>query len=157
MKILRVHHVKVPVTDLAYSTRWYAALLGLQLNREFVESGTVRGVALRHPSGSFVIALRQRDACASRPVLQGFDPFALLVESRVDMDALVGRCDELRVEHGEIQERGSDEAAVDVIDPDGTVIRFLWRSRAHEDEFVGIHFDEAGTPTFYRSPRSDLD
>ena len=156
MRLVKVQHVKVPVTDLAHSTRWYASLLDLKLIREFVESGTLRGVALRDPSGNIHIALRQRDVCASRPVLTGFDPFALRVESQQDLQALVDRCEELGVEHGGIQDRGGKEAICDVADPDGTVLRFLWTSGADEDVFIGLSFEGSGPPSFYDKPLSPL-
>jgi catechol-2,3-dioxygenase len=157
MKLVRVQHVKLPVTDLRRSTRWYASLLDLKLIREFVESGTLRGVALRDPAGNIHIALRERDACASRPVLTGFDPFALRVESRKDLHDVVNRCAQLGIEHGGIQDRGGEEAVCDVIDPDGTVLRFLWTSGADEDVFVGLSFDKSGAPSFYDVPRVRLE
>lgn len=157
MKLVRVQHVKLPVTDLRRSTTWYASLLDLKLIREFVESGTLRGVALRDPSGNIHIALRERDACASRPVLTGFDPFALRVELRQDLHDVVDRCEALGIEHGGIQDRGGEEAVCDVIDPDGTVLRFLWTSGADEDGFVGLSFDESGAPSFYDKPRLCLE
>lgn len=157
MKLVRVQHVKVPVTDLTRSASWYASLLDLKLIREFVESGTLRGVALRDATGNVHIALREREVCASRPVLEGFDPFALRVESRQDLHALVGRCESLGVEHDGVQDRGPAEAVCDVVDPDGTVIRFLWSSGDDEDVFVGLSFDDAGAPSFYDTPRLRLD
>ena len=157
VEITGVHHVKVPVTDLLASASWYASLLGLRPVREFVENGVLRGVALRHPGGGFVIALREREVCASRPDLAGFDPFALQVADRGDLLALVGRCEQLGVAHGEVVERGSAEAVVDVPDPDGTVVRFLWSSGEHEEAFVGLEFSGAADVGFYDRPRLRLD
>ena len=156
MKLVKVQHVKVPVTDLRRSTRWYASLLDLKLIREFVESGRVRGVALRDATGNIHIALREREMCASRPVLTGFDPFALRVESREDLHALVDHCEKSGIQHGGIQDRGGEEAVCDVIDPDGTVLRFLWSSGVDEDVFVGLSFEDSGTPSFYDTPRLRL-
>ena len=156
MNLTGVHHVKVPVADLAHSTQWYSRLLDLQLIREFVESGALRGVALRHRAGDFVIALREREACVSRPILTGFDPFALRVGSRKDLEVLAARCDDMGVEHQGIQDRSGEEAACDVIDPDGTVLRFIWNSGAHDELFIGVSFDQSGTPSFYDSPRLQL-
>lgn len=153
MQLVRVQHVKLPVTDLRRSVTWYASLLDMKLIREFVESGALRGVALRNPSGDIHIALREREACASRPVLTGFDPFALRVASRQDLQAVVDRCQELGIEHGGIQDRGGEEAVCDVADPDGTVLRFLWTSGADENIFVGLSFDESGAPSYYDKPR----
>ena len=44
--VVAVCQVKVPVTDLARSVRWYRDLLGVDLVREFVEDGIVVGAVL---------------------------------------------------------------------------------------------------------------
>ena len=49
--VTKVLHVKLPVSDLATSVRWYAALMDLELSREFVEDGELRGAALRSGEG----------------------------------------------------------------------------------------------------------
>jgi catechol 2,3-dioxygenase-like lactoylglutathione lyase family enzyme len=41
-----IHHVKLPVTDLARSREWYESRLGYQVQIEFVEQGTLMGYAL---------------------------------------------------------------------------------------------------------------
>jgi catechol 2,3-dioxygenase-like lactoylglutathione lyase family enzyme len=35
-----IHHLKLPVTDLARSLEWYRSRLGYQVQVEFVEQGT---------------------------------------------------------------------------------------------------------------------
>ena len=52
----KIHHVKIPVTDLARSAAWYARLLDLVPLREFVEQGALRGAALRSPEAGFSFA-----------------------------------------------------------------------------------------------------
>src|SRR2546430_6131949 len=44
-----VHHLKLPVSDLARSIEWYRSRLGYAVEIEFVEQGTLMGVALNHP------------------------------------------------------------------------------------------------------------
>jgi catechol 2,3-dioxygenase-like lactoylglutathione lyase family enzyme len=39
-----IHHLKLPVTDLARSLEWYRSRLGYQVQVEFVEQGTLMGV-----------------------------------------------------------------------------------------------------------------
>ena len=41
-----IHHLKLPVTDLARSLEWYRSRLGYQVQVEFVEQGTLMGVGL---------------------------------------------------------------------------------------------------------------
>jgi catechol 2,3-dioxygenase-like lactoylglutathione lyase family enzyme len=38
-----IHHVKLPVTDLARSLEWYRSRLGYAVHIEFVEQGTLMG------------------------------------------------------------------------------------------------------------------
>ena len=38
-----IHHLKLPVTDLARSREWYQSRLGYQVQMEFVEHGTLMG------------------------------------------------------------------------------------------------------------------
>src|ERR1700757_4675020 len=53
-----IHHLKLPVTDLARSLEWYRSRLGYQVQVEFVERGTLMGVALAHPAGGPDLGLR---------------------------------------------------------------------------------------------------
>jgi catechol 2,3-dioxygenase-like lactoylglutathione lyase family enzyme len=149
-----IRHVKIPVTDLPRSVSWYAKLMGLVPLREFVELGALRGVALRSPEGKFAIALRERQFCTGQPSLAGFDPIALGMSSREALAEFAARCDELGIEHSPIQDRGPDEAVVDVPDPDGMVLRFFWERETEETQrFLGLSFDAEGPPAFYDTPR----
>jgi catechol 2,3-dioxygenase-like lactoylglutathione lyase family enzyme len=150
----KVLHVKIPVTDLQRSVSWYCAFLELDLSMEFVEQGVLRGAALSSREGGFAFALRDREFCASRPNLAGFDPFALHISTRAALEEIVERCDRLGLEHSPIQERGPNEAVVDVPDPDGTVLRFYWVGEgADGDHFVGLAFDDNDNLSFYDTPR----
>jgi catechol 2,3-dioxygenase-like lactoylglutathione lyase family enzyme len=53
-----IHHLKLPVTDLARSLEWYRSRLGYELQLEFVEQGTLMGLALTHPAGGPDLGLR---------------------------------------------------------------------------------------------------
>lgn len=44
--IAAVHHVKLPVSDLARSRRWYETVLGLRVVKEFVDPDVRRGHGL---------------------------------------------------------------------------------------------------------------
>jgi catechol 2,3-dioxygenase-like lactoylglutathione lyase family enzyme len=56
-----VHHLKLPVTDLARSREWYRSRLGYQVQMEFIEQGTLMGYSLAHPNGGPMLA------CGSTP------------------------------------------------------------------------------------------
>ena len=67
---------------------------------------------------------------------------------------LAAKCDRLGIEHGPIQDRGPNEAVVDVPDPDGTVLRFFWEREDEEtSRFLGLSFGADGQPAFYDTPR----
>jgi catechol 2,3-dioxygenase-like lactoylglutathione lyase family enzyme len=119
-EISGLHHVKLPVTDVARSGDWYRRAFGFRCQFEFREHGRLCGVALRHPVGDVGLALREDPRRAA--ALAGFDVLCLAVGTRADLDALLHRLDEGGIGHGTPSPgRGGD--AVDVPDPDGHVVR----------------------------------
>jgi catechol 2,3-dioxygenase-like lactoylglutathione lyase family enzyme len=116
------HHVKLPVTDVARSRDWYVGVLGFIVTLEFVEDGAVMGLALSDPSGTVQLAIRKDPARAV--ALSGFDPIALRVPARADVQAWRQRLDDLGQPHGGIvtgHKGGS--VLVGLRDPDGIEIR----------------------------------
>jgi catechol 2,3-dioxygenase-like lactoylglutathione lyase family enzyme len=115
-----LHHVKLPVTDVARSRDWYERAFGFVRHLEFHEQGRLCGVALRHPVGEVGLALREDPRRAA--ALAGFDALCLAVGTRGDLDDLLSRLDEHGIGHGTpVAGRGGD--AVDVPDPDGHLVR----------------------------------
>src|SRR5437773_303988 len=88
-----IHHLKLPVTDLARSLEWYRSRLGYQVQVEFVEQGTLMGVSLAHPAGGPDLGLRLDPERARAAV--GFDYFAIGVPDKAAIDRLARRLDEL--------------------------------------------------------------
>lgn len=117
-----IHHVKLPVADIARSREWYQRVLGFVVDIEFVEDGVVMGLALRDPGGTVGLALRHDPARAA--VLAGFDPLALAVPTRDGVQDWRRRLDDLQVPHGGIVtgHRGGS-VLVGLQDPDGLEIR----------------------------------
>ena len=69
-----VHHLKLPVTDLARSREWYHGRLGYELRAEMVEQGQLMGLALdtptaapRWPCGSIPSARRRPPDSTTSP------------------------------------------------------------------------------------------
>ena len=116
------HHVKLPVADLSRSRDWYASVLGLRVEIEFVEDGVLRGLALADASGRLRLALRLDPVRAA--ALAGFDPIALRVPARDDVTAWRHRLDDLGQAHGGVVtgHRGGS-VLVGLHDPDGIEIR----------------------------------
>ena len=148
-----VRQIKLPVSDQARSARWYTDLFDLELSNEFVEDSAVRGVVLADHEAGFVIGLRDRAFCASTPVLAGFDVCAFMVKSVEQMSTIIERCDELGIPHGDVHDRGEFGVALDIEDPDGTVLRFVAGPHTGPPGgFVGVEFG-AGPPDFYGEAR----
>jgi len=153
MGLRKIRHVRVPVTDLRRSAGWYRRLLDLELVGEFVEQGELRGIVLVDKTGAYGIALRDREYCASRPDLAGFDAFALEADDLETLRQLARRCDELGIAHNGVQDRGAHGAGLDIPDPDGTVLRFLANNPFSPGTFLGVEFTADGTPQVYQTPR----
>lgn len=117
-----LHHVKLPVSDVAASQRWYERVLGLRTVIEFDEGSELMGVALADPDGSFQIALRRDPERAA--ALAGFDPIALLVPTRDGVEQWRSHLDQLGQPHGGVLTgHGGGSVLVGLRDPDGIEIR----------------------------------
>jgi catechol 2,3-dioxygenase-like lactoylglutathione lyase family enzyme len=121
-RLAGVHHLKLPVSDLERSRRWYESRLGYRVAIEFVEDGVLMGVALAHPNGGPLLALRldpQRAVSAA-----GFDYFAIGVPDKPTLDELAARLTELGDPHGGVHEASAGWILPLVHDPDGHEVRF---------------------------------
>ena len=126
IEVAGVHHLKVPVTDLVRSRDWYADILSVAVDLEFRDDdGTVRGVAFER-RGGLTLCLREDPARAR--ALAGFDPYAVLVPTRRDLDRVLDRLDDLGVAHGPVV-TASLGWLVRAVDPDGIELRFYTEER----------------------------
>ncbi len=115
------HHVKLPVSDVRRSLEWYRRVLGLEVALEFVEDGTLMGVALRDPGHTLQLALRARPNLAQS--MAGFDPIALAVPDRADLEKWRTRLDELGETHAGIVTGHVGWVLGGLCDPDGIEVR----------------------------------
>ena len=116
-----VHHVKAPVSDLIRSRGWYESVLGVTPWLEFPDgNGVIRGVAY-HPLGTLTLCLREDPARAV--ALAGFDPLAVLVATRADLDKVTAHLDLLGVAHGPVI-TATLGWLLSAPDPDGIDVRF---------------------------------
>ncbi|TCO48560.1 catechol 2,3-dioxygenase-like lactoylglutathione lyase family enzyme [Kribbella antiqua] len=153
----RILQVKIPVTDLQRSVNWYRRVFGLRLAWEFADPSGVTGAVLTDDAERFLIGLRRLDTVSGEPSLAGFDVVSLGVPSVDVLKELVERFDELGVEHDPLFDRGPGGGVqLDVPDPDGTVIRILSPFGEHAP-FSGVEFGPDRAPTFYSTPRLQLD
>jgi catechol 2,3-dioxygenase-like lactoylglutathione lyase family enzyme len=124
------HHVKLPVSDVTRSRDWYETVLGLVVDLEFLEDGVLMGVALRDPAGTVSLAARYDPERAA--ALAGFDPIAVGVATRAELEAWVGRLDALGQPHGGIVTGHQGWALIGLHDPDGIEIR-LYTIERHDE------------------------
>jgi catechol 2,3-dioxygenase-like lactoylglutathione lyase family enzyme len=117
-----IHHLKLPVTDLARSLAWYRSRLGYQVQVEFVEQGTLMGCSLAHPAGGPDLGLRL-DPDRARAAA-GFDYFAIGVPDKATIDRLARRLDELGQAHAGVHRASLGWILPEVLDPDGHALRF---------------------------------
>jgi catechol 2,3-dioxygenase-like lactoylglutathione lyase family enzyme len=117
-----VHHLKLPVSDLARSRAWYESRLGYRVGMEFVEQGVPMGVAMTHPNGGPELALRldpERAAAAA-----GFDYFAIGVPDKAALEDLAARLTALGEEHAGVHVATIGWILPLLHDPDGHEVRF---------------------------------
>jgi catechol 2,3-dioxygenase-like lactoylglutathione lyase family enzyme len=117
-----IHHLKLPVTDLARSREWYRSRLGYQLLAEFVEQDQLMGCALAHPNGGPPLALRL-DPDRARAAA-GFDYFAIGVPDQEAIGQLAGRLTALGERHAGVHRASIGWILPDLHDPDGHEVRF---------------------------------
>ena len=87
-----IHHVKLPVSDLARSRERYERVLGYTVEREFPDAeGVVRGVGGRLPGADVPVTLRVNTQAAAGNA--GFDPVCFAIADRAAAEAWTAHFD----------------------------------------------------------------
>lgn len=124
--VVGLHHAKLPVSDLRRARAWFEPLLGLEPQIEFSDdAGAVVGVAYL-PIGGFQLALREDPARAA--ALAGWDPLALAVATRTDLDTVAAGLEERNIDHGPVI-RATLGWLLSAEGPDGLQVRFYTEER----------------------------
>lgn len=113
-----IHHIKLPVSDLARSREWHERVLAYSVDREFPDGdGVVRGVAVRLPGAGVPLALRHNAQAAAGNA--GFDPVSFAISDRAAAEDWAAHFDALGERHSEIRRasRGCEREVVHVLDP----------------------------------------
>ena len=127
-----VHHLKLPVTDLARSREWYHSRLGYELRAEMIEQGQLMGIAMGHPNGGPALALRLDPERARAAA--GFDYFAIGAPDKAAIEDLAGRLTALGEEHAGVHWASIGWILPWLHDPDGHEVRFY--TQEHHTEPV---------------------
>ncbi len=130
--LLGVSAVKLPVTSLATSRRFYETVFGYVAELEFPdEDGVVRGLA-GHLAGvaDTWLALREEPEVAA--ALAGFNLVNWRVADRDQVDAWIQRLDDLGVDHSPAIDATIGWMVV-LADPDGHELH-LYAAQAHHLE-----------------------
>jgi catechol 2,3-dioxygenase-like lactoylglutathione lyase family enzyme len=117
-----IHHLKLPVRDLARTEAWYHRVLGYRRAAEFVEDGVLMGVGTVHPAGGPDLAFRLDPNRAEAAA--GFDYFSIGVPDKATIEALAARLDELEEPHGGVRRASRGWVLPYLHDPDGHEVRF---------------------------------
>jgi catechol 2,3-dioxygenase-like lactoylglutathione lyase family enzyme len=142
-----VHHLKLPVSDLARSRAWYESRLGYQVQTDFVEDGVVMGYAMEHPNGGPPLGLRLDPARARAAA--GFDYFAIGVPDKSSIDALAERLTALGDGHAGVHMASIGWILPLLHDPDGHEVRFYtWQK---------LDGDDAPLPTTVNNARESAE
>jgi len=141
-----IHHVKIPVTDLVRSLRWYRRVFGLRPTVEFRDDdGVVRGLAGEVPGlAPTLLTLRVNPAAAEGS--RGFDPVSFGVRTRDDLEAWASHLDGLEVKHSPLIEASLGWLLV-FDDPDGISLHlYTWAEHGVD------HSDRPGYGTTIADP-----
>ncbi|MFL6061899.1 MAG: VOC family protein [Marmoricola sp.] len=117
-----VHHLKLPVSDIARSVDWYGSRLGYQVVLEFHDDGVCTGVCMQHPDGGPDLALHLAPERAA--VAAGFDYFAIGVPGRRTLLALADHLTDLGEDHAGVHFATLGWILPLLHDPDGHEVRF---------------------------------
>ena len=125
---LKILSIKIPVSDLTVSRRWYADVFALREEMEWPDDdGVVRGVGFSGV-GTEMIALREHPEAASATRNFGF--LNIQVPGTEDLDTCGAHLDALGVAHTEVIS-GARGLLIGFHDPDGHELSFYAETQTH--------------------------
>jgi catechol 2,3-dioxygenase-like lactoylglutathione lyase family enzyme len=122
MKLVGIHHLRLPVADLARSFAFFSDLLGYERDFDFPGEGGPSGWALRHTDGGPDLVLWHHPALAAATA--GFPWFSIGLPSAQAVADLAAELDRRGIAHGGVQRAFVEVKLPFVRDPDGHLIGF---------------------------------
>lgn len=138
--ITGIHHLKIPVTDLQRSLKWYETALGAVRQPQFdhfLPDGTLFAHILEVPGLGYPLELRLAPGMARN--MRGFDPIVFAVQGRGDLQKWEQFLELVGIEHSSIL-RGIIGWLLVFTDPDGLSIR-LYTIDQHEFDHENSDID----------------
>ena len=150
-----IHHLKVHVTDVRRSARWYERTLGYEPVMEFVEGSRLVGYGMSHSNGGTLLTLRLDPEQAQKTA--GWVYFEMGVPDTAALKDLAARLDGLGIGHGPVARTPIGWILPGVFDPDGHEMRF-YVSEPQEviDSQHPIRMHDAG-PGGWSEPLTSID
>lgn len=136
-----IHHVKIPVTDLARSIAFYSEVFGFTVKMEFPDAdGIVRGVGGRVPGlGDTMLTLRVNPDAARG--CAGFDPVSFGAADQAAVESWAAHLDGLGIAHSPVIEATIGWLLI-FDDPDGLQL--------HVYSWAAHGVDHSGEPRYGR-------
>ena len=135
-----VHHLKIPVTDLARSLPWYERAFGAVRRPEFDHlrpDGSCFAYILAVPGLPYPLELRLAPGVAIR--IKGFDPTVFAVDTRADLERWQQHLDAVGIANSGVL-RGIIGWLIVFTDPDGLSVR-LYCHETHEIDHENSDID----------------
>jgi catechol 2,3-dioxygenase-like lactoylglutathione lyase family enzyme len=126
-----IHHVKLPVSDLAVSLKWWESVFGAR-RIEQADHYTPDGILFAHimsvPGVGTAVEIRLDPPLAAH--MAGFDSVTLAAATKADLDDWVTWFDSIGIENSRVLRAISGWLVV-VRDPDGLSVR-IYSRETHE-------------------------
>ena len=135
-----IHHLKIPVTNLQASLKWYEEILGAERSAEldhFDREGNLFAYIITIPGIKTPVELRLAPQIAER--IKGFDPTVFSVGTLQELELWEQHLSQHGVAHSSIL-RGIIGWLLVCHDPDGLAIRF-YTLETHEFDTAGSDLD----------------
>lgn len=126
MIIKGIHHIKLTVTDLGKSRKFYQKLPGFK-------------IVAKHPgfimffNGHFYLGLTDHKGKVNKGRFNefnvGMDHVSFEVESRKDLDGALIFFDKEKIKHGEIEKLSNDLYVLAFRDPDNIQLELSWKEK----------------------------